>query len=431
MYAFSNAIAPGQENNSLSKFTNALSSPISFSDRTKWKIGIRSVSMSNSIISEYDTDFLQIKCDQLSGENDSKQIISLHSKRVSANYLTTHTWTPRIIEWFSPNSDVIESLTFTLLDNHNRQLQLAPGRPTIILLEFRKMSGSGKEFVVRVSSRPTDQYPGNKPHHFVASLPLQHSYFAQSPFEVAVSSITYTPQFQAMYYHQAPKLDFELYKNDLMVDTYSVPLTEVLNCSCEEELMDILNQHFHQFHKSYGKEHDYPAIKGLIDSTTNTATFFSLSESYNPFSGLLTGVEVHVKVPYNLAMILGAANPDAEWDESVPIIVKKDKVTRGDLPINLDILIPRSLVIYTDFTEPVLAGSGKSSIVKIFPITEEMIEKPSHLTQESESLEFYRIDRASLTDLEFSIRQVSGDIVHFKMDQPNEIILTLIVREKI
>ena len=59
-----------------------------------------------------------------------------------------------------------------------------------------------------------------------------------------------------------------------------------------------------------------------------------------------------------------------------------------------------------------------------------MINRPTHLTQESESLEFYRMDQSAMTDLQFSLYEVSGQPIHFRDEAINEIILSLTIRER-
>ena len=260
MYAFSNAAGPGDDANSLTKFSNSLSEPLIFSDRLKWKMCIRSLFMSNAIASEFDTDFVQVRCDQLSESNGSEQIISLHSKAPTAEHLTSHAWIPRNAEWFHPISNYIEALSFTLLNNHSQQLQLKPGHPTIILLEFKQTMSRQKEFFARVSSRSTLTFLHNKPNDFTVSLPVEHSFFAQCPFEIAVSSITYTPSFQQIYWHQEPQIEISLLDGEDNYNHHYIPIGQISACSCDAELIFILNQAFASFHEEKGKEDGFAPI---------------------------------------------------------------------------------------------------------------------------------------------------------------------------
>ena len=339
MYAFSNAEGAGLKDNSLSNFTNTLSNPLSFSDKNEWKMSIRALFMSNNLISEYDTDFLQIKCNQLSADNNSNQIISLHSKKPSAKHLTTHTWIPRNVEWFTPISNYIESLTFTLLDNHSEQILLAPGQPTIILLEFKKISSKMKEFIVRVSSKPTLQYMDNKPNIFRASLPLEHSFFAQSPFEMAVNSITYTPQFKQTYYGADAKIGIALMNEDEVIKAVDIPLDEAMECSCDDELIFTLSELLKDFQYKYGKANGFPPIEIEVDRDTNKVSFFT--PSVNPFAALQMKT-VKMNIPYSLGIQLGMYSIEVQKDETINFHIEVNSKTKGDLPMNVNALIPRS-----------------------------------------------------------------------------------------
>ena len=434
MYAISNASTSGQDDNTLTKYTNHLSEPLTFSDRAEWKMCLRSLFMSNNLLSKYDTDFLQIRCDQLSANNASNQIISLHSKRPSAKHVTMHHWTPRNVEWFHPISNYIDHLSFTLLDNHSEQIQLSPGQPTIILLEFKKIMNQTKEFVVRVSSRPTLEYPDNKPHHFSANLPLEYSYFAQSPFEIAVSSMTYTPAFQKVYVHHGEHLEFSIIEGEGEEEerrhTYRMPITDTEFCSCDSELVWLLNQHFQIFAHDYGEEHGFEPIKMELDEETNRVILFTPSNENEISSILSSEIGMEITFPRSIAIRLGMFNKIMNNAPKMAIRLHPGLMAKGEFSMNVNALLPRSIVLYTNFTEPVLTGSGKSSILKIFPISETMITNPSHLTQETETLEFYRIDQSELTNLQFKLYQISGDRVHFQNEEGNEIILSLIIRQR-
>ena len=422
VYLTSNAEIEGVTDNSLTKFTNILAKPIQFKNRKQWRIGLKSIHMSNNITSKYDTDFIQVQCDQISEDHNSNRILSIHSKPPTEMYLNNHEFTPRNIEWFTPESDYIDRFSFTLLDNHFEQIRLAPAHPTVILLCISKMFKDEEEqFTVRVFSRPTDVFPENKPHHFQANLSKSHEQFFQSPYEVAVNSISYTPNFTQSYYHTPPEIKITHWTQDLPQEVI-IEFDPKKQYSCNDDLICYLNDIFQGYYSAEGKERGFPLIKVEEDQVTGGSAF---AANYMAEQTSLT-----IEFPYNLAVQLGFFGSVSQGEMKGTIqILPPPVVTHSQQSMNVEALKPRSLMIYTNFTEPVLVGSGMSSIIKIFPISEGMIRSATHLTQESQSLEFFKIEQSSLHDLEFKLYQINGDRIHFQ-NPHDEVVLSLIFRKK-
>lgn len=417
IYSFSNADTVNNPTNSLTKFRHKLNHELRFRDRNKWKIGLVGFFCHNQNLAE-NSDLVQIKCDQIEiSENNPAQILSIHSKGQLDTSVTenVHHYLPYNIEYFSPFSDTISELSFTLLDANSKQLQLATGQPSWIVLHFKKMIRNNyREIIARVSSKKTALFPYNKSNNFRAVLPLIDNFVAQQQYEVCVNAMIYVPKFKQSYFKKKPFIKGRIISNTLGPETILEYSTDK-DFSCEEDLVFYLGLYLNKLNLEH-------KILIQFNSDTQRIEFTSPTLPENNY--------INLSIPFELALQMGVHVNNPSADNSVDLKIHPKSVTITDRAVNINILVPRTILIYTNFTEPCLTGSVYSSLIKSFPINDSTLNQASsHITQQALLQEYHQLSYTQLENLSFRLLRVDGSEIQFKDE--SEVILSLSFRKKI
>lgn len=422
IHCVSNADSHLYPSNKLSKFGHHLSEKLSLPRTGFWYIALHVFGCHNLV--KTDSNIIKIKCDQVEENENTQQFISVHTRRPYSLIDKVHFFVPEIYEWFQLNTDILEKFSFTLMNENDEQLQLAGGQPTYIVLVLRKMEQH--QIVLRVSSRPTDIYPSNKPSNFRVSLPMEYSWFAQSPFKVAVSSITYSPHHIRQI---KPTSDEESKIKLILVDENALKEIEYTtvyktgkNFSCSEELITYVISHFDELIVAFPEEEDFQKFTIHHSSTDGLVRIAA--------PGLRPGRVIKIHLPVELAFQLGYRNAPLLGVYSEIQVSDKDLVAASEFILDENVWFPEALMIYTDFTKPTFVGIGKSSVVKIYPLKRDLALTQAYITEESKKLEFYDVEFSSLNNLRFELHKLNGDFLEFFEAAQPEVLITLMLLKK-
>ena len=90
----------------------------------------------------------------------------------------------------------------------------------------------------------------------------------------------------------------------------------------------------------------------------------------------------------------------------------------AEYPINVNIFRPAFLMIYLDFVELSLVSGVFTNIIKIVPVKngDEISECLSH---EFKTVEFRRLNKNNLSEINTEIRDPAGRLVQFDSDKVN------------
>jgi hypothetical protein len=435
IYCFSNASLDIYPENTLSKFTNQLAIPIDLDRNEKWRISLQKFQCHNLLRDDDKSHLIQVECDELLSKANTANIISLHARKpYNTSRDKIHYFEPKTKEWFELGQNHIDKLTFTLLDSEGKQLQLARGQTTWILLELRKMTRDYEEHVLRVSSKKTEKFSENTPSNFYADFPAQFSYYGNSPFEIACSSITYTPRFRQMTFDVRRERDertyglvkFELFNRNNPfepLDSGTVKYSPERNFKCDEELVDYIQARvFELFTTLHKHKKDYEGMG--IKYRKDVGRVKLVAPALGPDN------MIKIWFPKEMSMQLGLRDENQLYENGLGLVELKDptKMYSAEYAIDLTVHYPESLLLYTNFTKPSLCGAGQSSILKVFPIQLDKIEESKFVTQEAINLEYFKLEPAMLTNLNFKLLTVAGNEVQFYNQQDAEVLLTLIMR---
>jgi hypothetical protein len=207
VYLLSGASLRLAPQNTLTKFRNYLADEIKLKKSENWYVALQSLFMSN--VSEPNTDknkVIKVECPQIHQRIGEKPVLSIHS-RTSAG--SEHIYEAKVKQYFRLESELISYLDVNICNVDNSLLDLVSDQPTVIVLEFKKMSPRRSIHTLRVSNDDydTNMYRDmNTSTNFRVQIPTEFSpkrIYNNPPWELALTSITYEPKFL----QAAPKTD--------------------------------------------------------------------------------------------------------------------------------------------------------------------------------------------------------------------------------
>lgn len=412
--------------NTTVSFTNVLPSPLNVPKSEGWRVCLSSIVCSNHFARDSKVHFLKVKCPQVSPKLGQTPFISCHSRKHFHRFTNrVHVFAPKHKEYFDLNSDIINELSITLLDNIQEKpvTALEFGQPTIITLKLkRSFQMDTKMHTVRVSNRTErdgmqDISPSN---NFMLSLPPELSVLTEKPgtnWIVAFTSMT----FECMFKQIRRTDDFVHVK--VYDDNFENVLTEKREpipdfyFRDEEDCVMKLKAFFKRINRN---ELNTPLIK------------FAAGFMEDKYSSFVFYKNLLLDFPYNFAKILGN---HSQPNDKGRIIMKVKKTTNTltifRKPIDINAGTPNTLLLYTNFIKPSPMGGTMAPILKLIPINyrESGIRGNKYQTYEAESLEFHPVAFRDLCNLEFSLYTMEGELVQFQ-DPMHELNITMFVKKQ-
>lgn len=423
IYAVSNSIPIGDEN-MLSKFSHLLAKPLHLPKRENWGLCLHSFSCHNQLDPDCDAHLVKVLCEQVASDTNTKKIISVHSRKAfNIGLNKRHFFSPKSKDYFPICHDTLDRLSFEILDENNNRLGLSSGTPTWIVLHLKRMSGAF--LPLRVSSDPTENYPSNTASDFSFDLPAELGYSGQSQFEVCLSSITYTPNFDQLPFFDddsSAKIFVQLSdaKLELKDEIFaSAKFDAKKDYLCEEELIFKVMKYF-EFFKDKDKIFKDLYISLTYDTDSGHASFHA--------KNMQSHHKLKVYLPTPLARQLGFRKTRISGQHSeIPLHAGVESF--GDFPVDINHNFPSSMVLYSNFSRPALFGIGMSSILKIIPVNISEAHSAKYVTYESEDLEWYGISYSSVSGLQFRLLGLDGKPIQFLPGASVHICLKLRLRD--
>jgi hypothetical protein len=207
------------EENTLDKFVNHFPFPLQLPEREKWGVALHALYMPNSpafppVENVKFKDLIHarqlagqnsiaVHCKELSPRIGERQPLSIHTRRLYQTKRlnsTLHVYEPRKKQFFRIEASYIQRLTIELTTLKGKSLKIAPSQPTILILEFKKMSGETYSTIIKNSGEGYEWFDFNTRTNFRLSLPaeLSPSSAGNTQWEVALASLTYEPYFDQL-----------------------------------------------------------------------------------------------------------------------------------------------------------------------------------------------------------------------------------------
>lgn len=368
-------------------------------------------------------NFVQVRSDIIAPKYEDDNVLTQFSvKSFDPSLSPAATYQPITNEYFDLTSNTINriGIRLTAYDNTDHTTELA--QPTVVVLKFKKMIHEDIEyFTLRAENE-------GKLNNFLVSFPDTLTKDGTlNPWEMALSKITFPPHF-----HKFPSK---------IGNAWLYPLKKAFK-EWHTKRSDLdMKQLFLEGNKArkpishpqgsdFTEENVLQSFTELLESlaTENDWNKFTISYENKRLKIETTG-EVVLVMPLKFTQCLGISEAAYILAGDVTIIpIYPNKPIRGAKAIDVNFLIPRNLLLYSDCVKPSLIGNVYGQFLTNIPIPIASIEEPL-VTYEPVNLEFHPLQSNDLSNVRFKLLNTDGTEPHFE-NYNSKIFLTLLVRRK-
>ena len=281
----------------------------------------------------------------------------------------------------------LRDLTFELTDEHNNRLKLSEGIPTLLQINFKRMSSRTKSFSIRLTPMINDN--NNYVNKFTNILPSTLN--LNENWRVGLKEITFPSNIKSLPTDDN-SLEIELLNDFMEVIPFS-------NVKCK-----IINESF-----------DQRSLLKSLNERTSMLNLLTFSITDNCLYVLSTE-HCQLNFSFNLAKFLNLDMSELDTYEYQPSVIKvktiKNVLTKIGDKINWTIFRPAYLMIYSDLVKPTLISSEYTNILRIVPVKNEEKEL-EYQSIEFKNVEFREISNNFINIIRTEIRSHSGELVQF------------------
>lgn len=426
----SNACIGLYPSNRLNKFTNVLKAPL----HGHFYVSLRSIAFGSRESNV--NDAIHVRTNLVSPKFQRFPCLSVLGGLEVGERL--HFFEPVHLEWMRVIDTEIREISVRLVNGEGVLVPLELTQPTIVTLRFRKVDEGTvmRDKVIRFSSREFKDDEDASADSFSASLPRSVEQGVEDDpegrWEIAMSSITYTPQFKigastmrligitskimseselvrisGVEKHFAPpehtvSADFvDAFKNPktfavVMKDAVERLAAKVIPHGTEQDVQAVL---LSWMRLSFTK------VERMEDGAQGLKVNFECLDSL---------VETTLYLPLDIAQMLGLrhSTPMNYYERHGVFVVDvyKDHPMETKSVIDVNVTKPNMLAIYTDFLTDSLFGGVKTQILDTFPI---MRISDTPTSWQPRNLQFVRISATDLARLTFWLRRLDGSPAGF------------------
>ena len=287
------------------------------------------------------------------------------------------------------------SFTIELVNEENETLHLNSYIPTIIKLKVKEMVK--ESFILHINSNDSNSiYSNNTNTNFRISLPKQ-IILGYNEWVVALSSIFFPTTFQTnQFFYQ------DVFWIETLLEGEEIFQRIVFNNQDFTSEADLLNSINNECEAIFGEN-------GFIISNFDEET------------KVISKLKMKFKAGRQFALFFGMIENE-EYDLDGDILVFPQKLTLADI-------LPRNLLIHTNFVEWSPVFSNYSQILKMIPI-EKKFDSDQYFSYESATLDFVPVSLHTLNELHFSITDVKNNILDYGNKNKSTIVINLIFKRK-
>ena len=182
--------------NTLTKFSNRLKSPLKFPAEEKWRVALSFLACQNKYIGDPSAgEVLTVNADVALSYYQNPRALSVHA--LTKRPYKYHVHQPRHPVFVDLAAEDVRTIGVELRGRGGRTLFLQAGQPTIVTLLFRKMESNATSRVIRVDS---NEDSSGKAHDFAVSLPPELSLPGDSnaEYRCALTKVTWKAKFPTL-----------------------------------------------------------------------------------------------------------------------------------------------------------------------------------------------------------------------------------------
>jgi hypothetical protein len=381
---------------------------------------------------------IKIRCknirDQIFNNSNEKDLLVFcpeieKSNNNSSNYFF-HEFETRT--YCTLENTILDHIYFELLNEHDKPLQLEFGIPTVLKLDIKAMEKNKKSFNVRIASDL------NNRSNFSIMLP-QTLYFNEK-WRVSLTSINLPNTFTTFNTDKPLKIIFKYQSGDYATQAHGhkgdahydkkVEFEVPKLMTTVDELLKIMNKFF----SSNVDEIDIARISEYMPNNQQTKRI-KLTMNYH---GVL-------EIPEEIVMILGSVDTyfvshshgyfhfihvHPRNPKKPPKLTSRRNPLNADgtlsfsflNPPNINYYKPSYIMLYSDLIQPIPVSGIYMNILKIFPISPEEI---TYVIKEFKNPEYLMLNNYEVKEMNFQLRNHTGEFISFDENNRNPIILNL------
>jgi len=411
--------------NTLSTFSNYIQPAIPLGGN--WEFALQSFFCHNQF-KKKDAELIEIGCDLLSPISRQNEKIAIFARpKETDGQIKSVYYEPSVKNYFPVATNYISNVTVEIWttkqgSRERNYRDLLGGQPTVVQLHFRPKNMYSPDFVVHVESDKAKNrnYPNNTAVDFRSDIGREFNFNPEtSNLEVALSSITYKPEFQMTGELHSKVKQYNLEDTDKVILTKSIKPFSGVSLA---QYMDYINKE----------------VVGQFKTADNEILAdFQVSRTEGKRVKLVSKTKCLIELPYSIMFNLGERS-------FIPIegISEKDAGNYYSYKIYLDenhpyvfaaapnpfAFYPDMAFVYCDFVRNNYIGNKSKPILKSFPINPAQADQ-DYVTFNVQNPEFYGVSKYDLSSVHFSLKDVSGDNLPFKNLDSN-VIITLLIRDR-
>ena len=326
------------------------------------------------------------------------------------------------IDYFDCVTDKIKNLTFSLIDENGLPLKLSFNPPTFLELKIQKKSMD--HFFVTIDSS-SEFHKLNRAGNFKFTFPNQLNLTRE--YKVSLKSIHFPHDFNLYGENDECKI-----KYTFLYNSNTTPI------SGEIVIKNFSNNTIHQIVESINTEFQKFGVRGVSCLFSSLSKRFEISlerdSEYTDKSGSTHKIRfINFEFTSDICHILGFRGKETKYEsersEAYTLTNAKNLVAKYE-PC-LEYFVPKYLIIYTDFIQPVISSSnvGRVKILRTFNSFYKMNKENQIQDTVYSDIEFVNrdtriLEECSLNTISFKITDHTGKEISLQ-NKLNKTFLTL------
>ncbi|MGL6007007.1 hypothetical protein, partial [Aeromonas sobria] len=388
-----------------------------FTFRVRPNLTYTEIDLSNLLKPNY-PKIVKVRCENIRDQifnNKHAKDLAIFCPEISPTANQTFFWHEFEAKTFCTlENTLLNDISFKLVDEHNEQLMLKVGVPTILNLDIQAMPKQNKTFNVRVTSDKQPLHQQNTRSDFTVHLP--QTLYLNEKWKIGLSSVnlpnvfnTLPPEDQIiafLYYEGEEKRKIEHY---IPTKHYS-----------KDELLDEINIFLQRNNDNVhiGKISEEMPVHGYEKvAMIELKKYGALSIPKNV--ALLLGYTENIFKGERLYLTYPQTTPNQNPLLERQVISKKFYM---DKPIMMDYFRPSYFMLYSKCVAPSAISGQYMNILKIFPVD---FSSRKYVIQEFKHREYLNLSNFNINEMEFQLRSHTGELISFDTNSEDPVILNL------
>jgi hypothetical protein len=301
------------------------------------------------------------------------------------------------VDFIPVDHSKIKDISIQLTDENNELLNIVSGQATIIKLRLKKMSVNKQSFNIRLSSEPSNIFPNNKNYSFQVKMPYNID-LAGGDWRVCINSFNHPTKFSTMLVEEEDRMIVFRPKGS----TEKIKHVFKPNCTYDEKSI-ISELDYYLQSNGIGNYSKSPSGERKIRITAPGKLV--ISRYIGGMLGISQNMSKHFRFDSSKT-----ANDSRSWDASPGAPKVVDLVH----PLNLDLLKPNYIMIYSNIVKSTAIAGNFAKILKIVPLKSTDL---NYVIQEFRTKEFTEIETTQIDVIEIHLRSHDGAFINFLSNQ--------------